>query len=189
MEQTDLPTDLYTSGMALFKKGKLAGWVKGDKARGVSWINNKMKSTIVNLDCETKKDAIAIEILRSNTKIKAEVKGERPLIRIHIEQIGVVGEAMCPIDISKSAEIRKLEQQLNEETEHDVMAAIRTAQKLKTDVLGFGAAVERANPKAWKKMEKDWDRIFATCKVEVNVESTIRRTGMISKPFLLEEKK
>ena len=77
---------------------------------------------------------------------------------------------MCPIDISKSKEIRKLEHQLNEETEHDVMAAIRTAQKLKTDVLGFGAAVERANPKAWKKMERISDRIFATCKVEVNVE-------------------
>ena len=92
VEQTELQTDLYTSGMALFKKGKLAGWVKGDKARGVSWINNKMKSTIVNLDCETKKDAIAIEILRSNSKTKGEVKGERPLIRINIEQIGVVGE-------------------------------------------------------------------------------------------------
>lgn len=189
VEQTELQTDLFTSGMALFKKGKLAGWVKGPQARGISWINNKVKSTIVNLDCETKKDALAIEILRSNTKIKGEVKGERPLIRIQIEGIGVVGEAMCPVDISKSAEIRKLEQLWNEETEHDVMAAVKTAQKLKTDVLGFGAAVERANPKAWKKMEKDWDRIFATCKVEVNVESTIRRTGMISKPFLFEEKK
>lgn len=189
VEQTDLSTDLYTGGMALFKKGKLAGWVKGSPARGVSWINNNMKSTVINLDCETKKDAIAIEILRSSSKIKAEVKGERPLIRIHIEEIGIVGEAMCPVDISKSAEIRKLEEQLNEETKHDVKAAIKTAQKLKTDVLGFGAALERSDPKAWKKMEKEWDTIFATSKVEVTVESTIRRTGMISKPFLLEEKK
>lgn len=189
VEQTDLSTDLYTGGMALFKKGKLAGWVKGSPARGVSWINNKMKSTVINLDCETKKDAIAIEILRSSSKIKAEVKGERPLIRIHIEEIGIVGEAMCPVDISKSAEIRKLEEQLNEETKHDVKAAIKTAQKLKTDVLGFGAALERSDPKAWKKMEKEWDTIFATSKVEVTVVSTIRRTGMISKPFLLEEKK
>ncbi|MGM0884952.1 MAG: Ger(x)C family spore germination protein [Bacillota bacterium] len=189
VEQTELQTDLFTSGMALFKKGKLAGWVKGDRARGISWINNKMKSTIINLDCETKKDAIAIEILRSHSKIKAVVQGERPLIRIHIKEIGIVGEVMCPVDLNKSAEIRKLEQLLNEETEQNVMAAVKTAQKLKTDVLGFGAAVERANPKAWKKMEKEWDRIFATSKVEVHVESTIRRTGMISKPFLHEKKK
>lgn len=189
VEQTEPPTDLYTSGMALFKKGKLVGWVKGDKARGVSWINNKMKSTIVNLDCETKKDAISIDIIRSNSKIKSEVKGEQPLIRIHIKEIGILGEALCPVDVGKSAEIRKLEQQWNEETERNVMAAVQTAQKLKTDVLGFGAAVERANPKAWKKMEKEWDRIFATCRVEVKVESTIRRTGMVSKPYLYEEKK
>lgn len=189
VEQTELQTDLFTSGMALFKKGKLAGWVKGDRARGISWINNKMKSTIINLDCETKKDAIAIEILRSHSKIKAVVQGERPLIRIHIKEIGIVGEVMCPVDLNKSAEIRKLEQLLNKETEHDVMAAVKTAQKLKTDVLGFGAAMERANPKVWKKMEKEWDSIFATSKVEVHVESTIRRTGMISKPFLHEKKK
>jgi spore germination protein KC len=189
VEQTELQTDLFTSGMALFKKGQLVGWVKGERARGISWINNKMKSTIVNVDCESKKDAIAIEIVRSSAKIKAVVQGERPLIRIYIKEIGVVGEVMCPVDLNKSAEIRKLEQFWNEETEHDVMAAVKTAQKLKTDVLGFGAAVERANPKAWKKMEKEWDEIFATSKVEVYVESTIRRTGMISKPYLFESKK
>lgn len=189
VEQTELHTDLYTSGMALFKKGKLVGWVKDDRARGISWINNKMKGTIVNLDCETKKDAIAIEILRSNTKIKAKVQGEQPIIRINIQEIATVGEALCPIDLSKSEEIRKLEKQLDEETVHDVMAAVKAAQKLKTDVIGFGAAVERSNPRAWKKMEKEWEGIFATCKVEVNVESTIRRTNMISKPYLFEIKK
>lgn len=189
IEQTELPTDLYISGMALFKEGRLVGWAKGGKARGISWINNKMKSSIVDLDCETEKDAIAIEILRSRSKIEAEVRGEQPIIRILIKEIGVVGEAVCPVDLSKSAIIRKLEQQWNEVTEHDAMSAVKTAQMLKTDFLGFGAAVERANPQVWKKMEKDWDTIFATCKVEVKVESTIRRTGMISKPNFFDQKK
>ncbi|QYR22438.1 Ger(x)C family spore germination protein [Paenibacillus sp. sptzw28] len=189
VEQTDVPSDLYTSGMALFKKGKLAGWVNGAQARGVSWINNRMKSSIINLDCDDDKDAIAIEILRSRSEIKAVIRGEKPLIRINIQEIASVGETMCPVDLSKSAEMRKLEQQLNKETMHDVMAAVKTAQKLKTDVLGFGEAVDRANPKAWQKMEKEWDRIFPECKVEVQVASTIRRTGMVSKSFLSKEKK
>lgn len=189
IEQTKLSTDLYISGMALFKEGRLVGWAKGDKARGISWINNKMKSSIVDLDCETKKDAIAIEVLRSRSIIKAEIRGDKPIIRITIKQIGVVGEAVCPVDLSKSKEMRKLEQQLNEKTVKDVISAVQTAQRLKTDILGFGAAVERANPQAWKKMKKEWDTIFATCKVEATAESTIRRTGMISKPNFFDQKK
>jgi spore germination protein KC len=49
--------------------------------------------------------------------------------------------------------------------------------------------VEREDPKGWKKMEKEWGKTFATCDVEVNVESIIRRTGEISKPYLFDLKK
>jgi spore germination protein KC len=189
MEQTDPPTQLQISGMALFKEGKLVGWVNDREARGLSWINNEMGTSTINLDCEKEKDAIAIEFLRSRTKIKAEFQEEQPLIHINIQQIGLVIEALCPIDLGKSAEIRKLEQQWEKETEDIVMAAVETAQNLKTDILGFGEAVERANPEIWQNIEKDWDNIFATAKVEINVDSTIRSTGQVSKPYLFEMKK
>lgn len=188
LEQSDVPAELIVSGMALFKRGKLAGWVEDGEARGVSWINNKVEGTIVNLDCKKKKDAIAIEILRSKTKIKAEVKGEQPFIRIHIREIGGVGEAMCMIDLTKSKELRKLEQQWNEKVKDEVTRAVKKAQDLETDILGFGEAVERANPKAWKKMKTEWDKTFATCEVEVKVESKIRRSGKITKPALFDLK-
>ncbi|MBO1515287.1 Ger(x)C family spore germination protein [Metabacillus bambusae] len=189
LEQSDVPAELTVSGMALFKEGKLVKWMEDGEARGISWINNKVNSTIVNLDCENKKDAISIEIISSKTKIKAEIKGEQPLISINIRETGAVMEAMCSINLSKSEELRKLEQQWNEKVKDEVVRAIKEAQDLETDVLGFGEAVERANPKAWKKMEKEWDKIFAKCEVEVKVESKVRRSGEITKPYLFDLKK
>lgn len=189
IEQTDVPAELIVSGMGVFKEGKLVGWMEDGEARGVSWINNKMQSSIVNLDCEKKKDAIAIEILRSKTKVKAKIKGDQPIIRIDIHEIGAVGEAMCSIDLSKSEELRKLEKQWNEKVKGEVLEAVKKAQDLETDILGFGEAVERADPNAWKKMEKEWDGIFATCEVEVKVESRLRRSGEITKPYLFDLKK
>ncbi|WP_199620272.1 Ger(x)C family spore germination protein [Paenibacillus alkalitolerans] len=188
VEETELKAKLQIAGMALIKEGKLAGWIDNGPARGVSWITNNMQSSIVVLDCDKKKGKIAIEIVRSMTKLEAKVQGKRPLIRIHIKQIGNVGEALCAVDLNKSAEILKLQRQWNKATKKDVMAAVKAAQKLKTDVFGFGEAVEREGPKAWKKMEKDWGRIFAECGVEVNVESIIRRTGMRTSPFFKEKK-
>lgn len=186
VDNSDPPAQMHVSGMALFKDAKLVGWVNNEEAKGLSWINHEMQSTIINLDCGKKKNAIAIELLRTRTKKEGEIRNGQPVVKVTIEQIGIVGEAMCPIDLSKSEEIRKLERQLEEETTNHVKVMVDKAKELETDVLGFGEAILRADPKAWQEMEKEWDKIFPTIQVEVNVESTIRRTGQVSKPYLLE---
>lgn len=187
-ETTDTPAVLQTSGMALFKKGKLAGWVSGSKARGLARISNNMRGTVMNLDCGEKKSAVAIELLQANTKVTGHMEGDRPVIRLEVEQIGFVEEAMCPVDLSKSAVIRDFEQLLNEETKRELSAAVQAAQKLKTDVLGFGAAIERSDSRAWHRIKKEWDVLFSKAKVEISVHSSIRRTGMTSKPHMFKEK-
>lgn len=179
-------TKLDVSGMAVLKKGKLVGWLNGNDARGVTWVNNKLKSTIMDLDCK-QKGKIGIETYHSATKIKAEVKDRRPIIHIMIRQTGKVGEAECPIDLTKTSEVRKLEQQWEEETKLEVEDAVKAVQRMDTDILGFGKAFERDQPKAWKKMEKKWEDIFPKIKTEVAVETTILRTGMRTKSALTSE--
>lgn len=188
LEQTATPAQLQTTGMALFKQGKLVGWAAGNKARGLAWVNNKMRSTVVNLNCGDQRNAIAIELLRTKTNIAGKLEGGRPVIRLEIDQIGFVEEVMCSVDLGKSAVIRDLERQLNDETQRIVMSAVQHAQKLKTDVLGFGAAIERAHPKMWHSgVEKEWASLFPAAKVEIKVHSSIRRTGMTSKPHMFKE--
>ncbi|WP_373229618.1 Ger(x)C family spore germination protein [Cohnella sp.] len=186
MQYTEPQAQLDVSGMAVIKKGKLVGWLKGDNARGVTWINNKLKSTIVDLECK-RKGKINVETYQSATKIKADIRGRRPIIHIMIRQTGKVGEAECPIDLTKASEIRKLEQQWEEETKLEVEAAVKAVQRMKTDILGFGKAVERDQPKAWKKMEDSWEDIFPKCKTEVTVETSILRTGMRTKSSMSSE--
>ncbi|MDQ6419526.1 Ger(x)C family spore germination protein [Paenibacillus sp. LHD-117] len=188
LKRTTPPSQLLASGMALFKDGKLAGWANGDAARGITWLNNKIKSTVVNVDCEDISDAVAIELLHSKIKLNARLAGERPEMNIHIHQVGFIEEAMCSVDLSKSATIRDFEQKWNEETSRIVLAGVKKAQELKTDVVGFGEALERSNPKVWKTMEEDWANIFPSCKVEIEVDSSIRRTGMVARPYMFKEK-
>ncbi|WP_309120148.1 Ger(x)C family spore germination protein [Paenibacillus sp.] len=188
VERTALPAVLMINGMGLFREGQLVGWIKGDPAKGLTWISNKMKSSIVVLDCEKREGKVAIEILRSSTVVEAKVRNDKPSVDIAVREVGNVGEAMCPIDLNKSAEIRELEKQWSDATERAILAAVKEAMKLKTDTLGFGEAVERADPKAWKRMERDWGRIFPTCDVTVRVEASIQRTGMRTSPFFFKQK-
>jgi spore germination protein KC len=186
--QTNVSTRMDIAGIALFKNGRLKRWLNGDEARGTLWIRNEMKSTIVDLDCKDKKDAVSIEIVRSYTKVKAIVQNGKPVFHIQIREEGNVSEVRCPLDLSKIEEIANLEKQLALKTKKEVMKAVKTVQSEKSDIFGFGDTLNRENPKAWKKMKKEWSKTFAESKIDVKVDAFIRRSGMRLKSYLSEQK-
>jgi spore germination protein KC len=180
-------TSLEIKGVAIFKEGKFKQWLDEDAARGVTWINNEITSTIINLDCKDKKKALAIELMRSKTRIHAEVTDEKPIIYITIREEGEVSEVQCPMDLDKRETIDKLEKQLEEETKQEVMLAIKGAQEEQSDIFHFFEMVNRADPKYAKRVQDKWDdEIFPELEVKVNVNAFIRRTGMRTKPYLSE---
>lgn len=186
--QTNVSTRVGITGIALFKNGRLKRWLNGDEGRGTLWILNKMRSSVINLDCGDKKNALSIEIVRSRTKVKANIQNGKPVFHIEIWEEGHVSEVRCPLDLSKVGEITKLEKQFALETKKEVNKAVKAAQSEESDIFGFGEAVYRANPKAWKKMKKEWSKTFAQSKVDVKVEAFVRRSGMRLKPYMLKEK-
>jgi spore germination protein KC len=183
LEQTDPVALAEIKGVALFKEGKLRSWLDGDKVRGVLWIQNKIESSVITTDCKDEKEAISIEIVRAKTGVTAEVLAEKPIIHINIRQEGYVGEVTCPIDLTKKEEIAKLEKEWERETQKQVMEAVKAAQSEKSDIFGFGEAVNRANPKAWEKMKKEWNKTFAEIEVEVKVDAFIRLPGKRNNPL------
>ncbi len=169
---------LEVSGIGLFKEGKLVKWIEGRPARGLNWINDRIESTIVNLDCEEQKNKIAIEIIRSKTKINSIIKNGIPKIFVTINTEGNFGEVDCAIELERAETIDLLEKQLSEVIKSEIRDVINIAQKEKLDFFGFGNVVERQQRQYWKKNEDNWPELFSTLEVDVQVNSYIRRTGM-----------
>jgi spore germination protein KC len=184
LQETDPSAKIIAEGMAVFKSGKLTAWLKGQDARGITWVNNKLKSTVITLKCSEKPGKIAIETYHSSTKKKARVRNGQPVIEIEIRQTGKVGEADCSVDLTKSAEIQKLSQQWEEETKGEVELAVKKVQLIGSDILGFDDTVERDQLKLWKTIESKWGDIFPGVTVEVSVKTFILRTGMRTKPSI-----
>jgi spore germination protein KC len=187
IEKTSLLANLELSGIAIFKEGKLKTWVDGKEARGTLWIKDEMKGTIVNISCKNIKEGTSIELIRSKTNVEVTLKQGLPHFLIRIEEEGIINEVQCPIDLSKREVLIKLQEEWAKNTENEIASAIKTAKAHKSDIFGFGDAVKRKDIKAWKKMEKDWPTIFADSKVDVEINAYIRRIGMRTKPYLLEE--
>ncbi|MEH7504863.1 Ger(x)C family spore germination protein [Neobacillus drentensis] len=185
--QSSRPSAIIAAdGLAIFKDGKLVGWIENDKARGVIYIMDKVKSTNIDVNFKGKKNAISMSQIRSKSKVSVQFKNGRPIINIAIEDEGWISEANTAINLTDPTVIEKIDKLIEKEIKKQVTASIKDAQKLKTDIFGFGERVHRANPKLWKKIEGNWNEQFADLEVNVKVDSYIRREGVRTNPFWLD---
>ena len=184
-QQVSPSANIEIKGIALFKNGKLKKWLDGPPARGVTWITNEMKRTVMNLNCGKKKDAIAIEISRSKSSTHVTFKHQKPVIYITVRAEGTVLENNCSIDLAKSQALGQLDEQLEEEIKQEILLTVKKAQKQKSDIFNFGETVNIANKHVWNNIHNSWEKdIFPKTEVHVNVQAIIRRTGMTTKSYI-----
>ncbi|MFC3884488.1 Ger(x)C family spore germination protein [Bacillus songklensis] len=185
IQQSALEATLQADGLAVFKEGKLIDWLQGETARGAVWILDKIKATGVNINWKKEEEAIAYEVVRQKTKVSANMKNGRPNISIHVRAEGNIGEVTVPVDLTDPRVLLNIEKALEKEIKKEIQDAIQRAQKDKSDIFGFGEAVHRSEPEAWKQLKHDWnDSHFPELKVDVTVDAFVRRTGLRNKPYL-----
>jgi spore germination protein KC len=175
---------LKADGLAVFNDGKLKGWINNENARGAVWILNKVKSTDINLDWKGKKAALNLTPIRSKTKVTAKIKNGKPIIQVVLKEESVISEINTSMNLDNPTTIQEIKKITEEKIEKEIMNSIKAAQRQKCDIFGFGEKVHLANPKLWKKIEKNWDEQFANTKVTVKVYSFNRRAGIRRDPFL-----
>jgi len=177
-------SNLYIRGMAVFKHDKLVGWLNEDESKGYNYTQGNVKSTVVEVACP-KGGKLGVEVVRTKEKVKGKIgKYERPQIAIELRVEANVADVECDIDLSRNQSIYELEKRTEQEIKNVIEAAVQKAQeKYKVDIFGFGEVFYRSEPKAWKKMKKDWDEQFADLPVNVKVDVKIRRLGTITKSF------
>jgi spore germination protein KC len=180
---------LEADGLAIFKNGKMTGWIENEKARGVVYVLDKVKSTDINVNWKGKKYAISMAPIRSKTKVSVRFNKGKPVINVAIEDEGWISEANTAINLTNPSTIERIDRLVEKEIKREVLASIKEVQKRKTDIFGFGEKVHRANPKLWKKLKGNWDEQFAGLEVNVKVDSYIRREGIRTNPFWLNMNK
>ncbi|PDO11628.1 MAG: hypothetical protein BLM47_00415 [Candidatus Reconcilbacillus cellulovorans] len=183
--ETRSSSRLVLDGIALFKDSRLHEWADGDAARGIVAILGEIRGGVVGLECGNRKKAAVVTILRSSTRVSGRFRGEKPVVRIAVEQEGNISESHCDFSLDRPEAIRQLEQQWSETTESFIRDAVRTAQRLPADVFGFSDVFRRANPQKWRSVRDEWNRWFPQIEAEVEVQSSIRRTGTRTKSYWL----
>ncbi|MWC27163.1 Ger(x)C family spore germination protein [Paenibacillus sp. MMS18-CY102] len=176
-------TQLIYNGLAVFKKDKLLGWLNEEESKAYNYIQDNVDSTVGVVYCPNGGNA-ALEVMRSDTKVKGKLEDGKPFIDISVRMRANVGEVRCSIDLSKEASIKQLEQNGNRKVQRFIEQAIATVQnKYKVDIFGFGEVMHREQPKYWKAVRDDWDAQFQKLAYRVNVDIRIRYLGTQSNSF------
>ncbi|MCV9886757.1 Ger(x)C family spore germination protein [Metabacillus halosaccharovorans] len=180
-------TGLRIDYLAVFKKDKLIGWLNMNESKGFNYITDNIKNTAVTIEQEDGK--ITIETLRSKTKVKGKMEKGKPVIDITVTPEGNIADVESSIDLSKPENIDKLEKKYADNIKEKVQTSVQKVQEdFQSDIFGFGEVIHRADPKAWKGLEDNWDEHFTNLNVNVHVKTEIRRLGTITDSFQKETK-
>jgi spore germination protein KC len=180
----------YTD-IAIFREDRLVGWLDETESKGYNYIRGNVKNTVGAVPCSknaSKEEELIIETIRTDVKVKGKVKNGKPEVDVTLNAESNVGEVSCKIDLTKPETIKMLEETTSKRSEEVLIASVKKAQEYKSDIFGFGDAIHRADPKAWKKLKKNWNEEFANMTVNIKSNYTIRRTGTINRNFMEETK-
>ncbi|WPC39977.1 Ger(x)C family spore germination protein [Clostridium sp. JS66] len=170
------------AGTGVFRKDKLIGYFDINETRGMQWIKGKVKDgTIVSPSPYDSK--VSFFLLNATSRVKPIVENDSIKIQITIKVQSNILEMSGKLDPMKNPEVmNNLGELQSKAIEKEVNLALNSAQnKLNADIFDFGGLIHREQPKAWKRLEKNWEHIFPNMKVEVNVISNIKGSGTISK--------
>ncbi|WFR63126.1 Ger(x)C family spore germination protein [Paenibacillus amylolyticus] len=177
------PARLNTTGLSVFRKDKLIGWLTEDESKGYNYIRDNVKSTISHLPCREKGN-VTFKALRTSTKRKAKVVNGKPVISIAVKHVSSIGAVECGIQIGSMKVLKELESDSEERLIELMQNSVNSVKrKYHVDIFGFGQEVYHADPKLFKKMENDWDKHFEELDVKYKANVQIKRVGTLDDSF------
>lgn len=176
-------------GTAVFKSGKLAGYLNNDDTHEFLWFKYNKKTDKIAAELPEGLGDIGYYLTKRDTKISVDTKGETLKFHINLKGKGNLFENNSPLDINNPKHLKLIKQALEDRVKQDMARFLRKIQtEIKADIVGFGQRLQRKNPRKWRKIADDWDRYFAKAEMNVTVSLNINNTGAIGPGIQWQEK-
>lgn len=168
------------SGGSIFdgKTTKFIGELSQTDLEGLSWLNSKKKGGVIKTH-NKQGFTVVYEIKKKKVKIIPKVVGNDISFHVKTESEGwLMEDWRAPEEEEKGAYLRELEKEFAELAEQQIRQVLYKLQHTyKVDVADFRDSLRIKEPKTWKKVKDDWDKIFSTVPITYEVKTTITNPG------------
>ncbi|NLB18908.1 MAG: Ger(x)C family spore germination protein, partial [Syntrophomonadaceae bacterium] len=169
------------NGMAAFKDDKLVGWLVDRESRGVLWVlGQAQRGILVIRDPRDDNNLISIRMGESYSKIVPEIVDGRPVIRVIVEAEGDPLETEGNDNFMHQPEIwASMERRMAAVIRNEIQMALAACQQqFQSDIFGFGRAVYMKYPQESQMIKDNWDNIFPTLEVKLDIITDLKEPGL-----------
>lgn len=173
-----VPKSIIVEGLAIFRDGKLVGWLNKDETKGYLFLAQKINKAQIAIPVSKDEKNFTYWLTNSTSRIEATLTGDRPSILIKVNTLGMVSEN-DGIDLSPE-QIKSLEGLASEKIQEFALETVNKAKDNDSDFLGLMQKMHRFNPRAWGEVASNWRERFREANVDVEVEAKIVSVGKMS---------
>lgn len=186
---TSIPAEAVPSlaSMGVLKDGKLVGFLTPRQSRGLAWLKDKVKSTVVKLACPESEGYLTVEVQNAKRFYKVKQSGDgNPVIQAELLLTGGIQEIMCPgVNVMEEKVLEQIGKLTCDAVKAEAEDTIRVLQKdIRSDALGWGKEIYMRKPAIWKKLEADWDDEFTNVQSNVRCKTKILSSGIRSESIV-----
>ncbi|HHY81829.1 MAG TPA: Ger(x)C family spore germination protein [Clostridiales bacterium] len=174
--------DIEGFGYAIVSDLKLASYIGRDIARGVNLITNKLESSVVTVKDVYGGD-VSLEIILSNTEVIPHFAGDKlEEITLKTRVLSNLGEIQSQAPSRFEENYKYMEAQQSAILENEMKKVLEVIRESESDCLGICDRIRLKEPVKWHKIEDNWMEIFLNMKINVEVESKLRRSYELDEP-------
>ncbi|MEF2968319.1 Ger(x)C family spore germination protein [Paenibacillus sp. M1] len=179
VESVESPAILQFAETAVFRDDKLIGWLNEKESKGYNYITDRVEKTAGHFACPGG-GTLAVDVIRTKTKIIGHFRNGKPSIEVDLRMEENVADVECTLDLTDPKTVDTLQEKGEAELQDIIKTALDKAQhEFKSDIFGFGEALHRSDPVAWRKIRKNWDEVYPDIPVKVETKVFIRNMGTI----------
>ncbi len=178
----------YMTGAVVFRNDKMVGTISDLASRGVMWIRNEVERATITTEPEDDMSSISVYPVKQSTTLTPRIVDGQWSMQIGITMVGDLVMNGTPYNPMEPEVLNRMEQAVRVAVQRRVELALHQVQKeMQVDIFDFAERFHQQYPKQWSKVKDDWEEVFATLEVPVDISVTIRRPGMILSPAGLPE--
>jgi spore germination protein KC len=181
-------TKLDISKMAVFKGDRMVGELNWDEITGYLWTMGEINDG--TLEIANEKGTVAMNILqvKSNSVPVIEKDGRAGVI-LNIDTVLDIEELNGFRDMELKDLYVMLIQEATKTIEQRVNVTFDKTQQMGSDIYGYGGLFHIKYPRQWKNIEQQWDMIYPSLQLALNVNVQISGTGKTAFTMDMKESK
>jgi spore germination protein KC len=180
-ESKDRDVPLLSGGAVIYKE-KLVGWLNGEDVLVVNILTNKKIWRSLefpeNIESNSGLDFTSLFHV-TNSEIHAEFISGMPVMKVNMKIDATVESVSQETNVIDSETIKQMEKAASEHTRQVLKTSLDHFQKdLKVDIIGFSDILMQHHPDKWKVIQKDWEQIYPTIPIQIQVSVQLDKAGM-----------